>query len=775
MSFEQGGQIDWVGLTSTIVSVPVSILARLSQAGVDGYTLEMGKVFGRQFNIAESYRRAVEKQLARSEKFGISSNTFFFGTGISVIPRLLGATRGGVSFAGIVMALRATYDPHYTARVLSEMIKSVCPPDICIPSITQFESLSDELAATMVADEIANLVWGMELAVHAQFPDITLQSLKMVPSAHEMAATILSLTTLSPGQKVFIRATITGTAWIAAFADRVVGLRVSYQVRSKIVWESSVLHREGSEMHGSVIIQYTDRNREAPAPDIPSTELEILRDSYVSLNVFNVDPETQSQLGVPLSQGVRYLMDFRGLKSKNACDMALKSVARAVWNLKGSVLTWSGSPNIEHHSQTFEPKAQDLLHLCRLMYPESTIEMSDLTKPYGSPQQRQLDFNISGSSLCMFILSGFTDTASHATIADIHKEQDIGLLLIMLLLLYVRSTTEIRLDARRLHELTFHHTSINPPPMFGIRKAATRTQSKSTGDSIKHPVYIAYHTLLDEIFKLLHGPSHNPNVMNPTLAKFAWVAPVAVGTVGKYTVLASALDPCQDVGTAMTVLHGHGGIFMSGKTVNRLESLENATDMRKSFNARCRALRADIRITTPPGFLERYGRRAESSSVDLAQKMDGFPLKGGLDFEMTLFAAGKDLFTKIAWSITARDGIDMVVDAFISPHAIIFHQIERKSWQPGQFDSLPAPRVALRNIESYLLLPEKHNGYEKTVVMAQSSKAIELLAMCHERPGVIIRHTPDMNMEDSLKRLLASATGGSIIVVGYHCEATQDV
>jgi len=42
-SFQQSGQFDWVSLSRSVVQISVGTLARLSRAGVDAYTVQVGK------------------------------------------------------------------------------------------------------------------------------------------------------------------------------------------------------------------------------------------------------------------------------------------------------------------------------------------------------------------------------------------------------------------------------------------------------------------------------------------------------------------------------------------------------------------------------------------------------------------------------------------------------------------------------------------------------------------------------------------------------------
>lgn len=201
--------MDWVALAGKSISIPVNILSRYAQAGIQPYTVEFCQTIGRAFDrrISQEKLDACEKRLNRSKLIGLSCKFLYVGTGISVIPRQLAATRGGVAFAAFVTILRSGFGSSYCGRVLHELTTHLCPEDVSVPTNGQFEVLCEEIVANGVDRAfldiqhiISKLLWdgvtnnGNSSIHHG--PD--------TPHADDMAITILALLSVDRGKSLII-------------------------------------------------------------------------------------------------------------------------------------------------------------------------------------------------------------------------------------------------------------------------------------------------------------------------------------------------------------------------------------------------------------------------------------------------------------------------------------------------------------------------------------------------------------------------------------------
>lgn len=229
------------------VSVPLTLMSRLSQAGVDQYTLELVKFYGQFINLPSQHLEVVEKSLLQAKKFGFSANALFVGTGISLVPSLLVRTRGGIAFSAVTMALRASFEANYTARVLSEWLSFFeRPAELSLPSISQLQAVGNKVAACPIDPEIGHVIWGLEKLLEENIGINLLvvsprgaTSLNTAPPlAQDLARAIHILLTIRPNQNVVMRFKSSvgpSATWLAAYASKTVGLSVSLEIGNKIV------------------------------------------------------------------------------------------------------------------------------------------------------------------------------------------------------------------------------------------------------------------------------------------------------------------------------------------------------------------------------------------------------------------------------------------------------------------------------------------------------------------------------------------------------------
>jgi hypothetical protein len=246
------------------VSVPLTLMSRLSQAGVDQYTLELVKFYGQFMNLPSQHLEVVEKSLLQAKKFGFSANALFVGTGISLVPSLLARTRGGIAFAAVTMALRASFEANFAARVLSEWLSFFeRPAELSLPSVSQLQALGNEVAGCPIDPEIGHVIWGLEKLFAKNSGTTQVMPAKSViapPHAQDLASAIHTIITIRPGQNVVMRFKSSvgpSATWLAAFASKTVGLSVSLEIGNKIVWEQQEKYStaSGSRGHLRLVIE----------------------------------------------------------------------------------------------------------------------------------------------------------------------------------------------------------------------------------------------------------------------------------------------------------------------------------------------------------------------------------------------------------------------------------------------------------------------------------------------------------------------------------------
>ncbi len=68
-NFAQQGTVDWVALSHSSVQFSVAVLARLSKAGVDAFTLQFGKTICCGFALEPRAQELVAEAIHKAKKY----------------------------------------------------------------------------------------------------------------------------------------------------------------------------------------------------------------------------------------------------------------------------------------------------------------------------------------------------------------------------------------------------------------------------------------------------------------------------------------------------------------------------------------------------------------------------------------------------------------------------------------------------------------------------------------------------------------------------------
>ena len=127
-SFQQQGQFDWFLLAKATASWTVSIIARLSAAGVDPYTVLVAQNLCQLFKLALEGRRNMRKSLDALPSISSTGNMLWFGFGAKHVIRELSTTDQGMLCVALCAALSSCYHESIAAEVMTKSWRSVEPP-----------------------------------------------------------------------------------------------------------------------------------------------------------------------------------------------------------------------------------------------------------------------------------------------------------------------------------------------------------------------------------------------------------------------------------------------------------------------------------------------------------------------------------------------------------------------------------------------------------------------------------------------------------------------
>ena len=225
-SFPQQGSVDWVALSNSSVQFSVAVLARLSRAGIDAFTLQFGRAICYNFSLEPHAQERIYDAIVKLKKYGSYKDIIWFGFGIKDVVTDLADTEEGLTLVALCAALATTYDSMYAAMVIRELCVLCKAPQSFTPAIRQWKTLVDLCSGmfanaqfTLVANGFRRLISGHSNHLIARH----------TPTTHSaLAEAILMLAKVSKGN--LCNATFSGgidCAWLAAFAEWVLSLKVA--------------------------------------------------------------------------------------------------------------------------------------------------------------------------------------------------------------------------------------------------------------------------------------------------------------------------------------------------------------------------------------------------------------------------------------------------------------------------------------------------------------------------------------------------------------------
>ena len=138
---QQSGVIDWITLASRPITFTIGVLDRLSVAGVDAYTVQVGLIIADLFVVSRDTLKRIEHVFHGLKAFGSMGNVLWFGFGVNSLIRSLVPTRQEVILLSLCAALGEAHRAELAAEVLYETVKLCGAPNIKVPSIARWLAL----------------------------------------------------------------------------------------------------------------------------------------------------------------------------------------------------------------------------------------------------------------------------------------------------------------------------------------------------------------------------------------------------------------------------------------------------------------------------------------------------------------------------------------------------------------------------------------------------------------------------------------------------------
>lgn len=241
-TFQQQGSVDWVELSSRSVQFSVAVLARLSRAGIDPFTLQVGRAICTNFVLDPTAQARISDAILALKKFGSYGDIIWFGFGIKHVVTDLAETEEGLTLVALCAALSTTYDSLYGARVLRELCCLCKAPQFFSPAIRQWKLLVELCAGILSVGHFALVLDGFRRIVSSRRDQSKIETNRCPTTYSALAEAILALAQVT--NRTLASATFTGDldcVWLAAVAEWIFSLDV-------VVFSSAgeLLYRSGS-------------------------------------------------------------------------------------------------------------------------------------------------------------------------------------------------------------------------------------------------------------------------------------------------------------------------------------------------------------------------------------------------------------------------------------------------------------------------------------------------------------------------------------------------
>jgi len=218
----------------------------MSRAGVDAYTVQVGKALCWNLELSAKVQDNLVEEIKNLKCAKVCDNLLWFGFGIKQIVADLADTEQGLALMALCSALTTNYDVFYAAQILRQLCLQAKAPQNFIPSLQQWKALVRLCSGILMDSPFQLLLNGLQRLVRGSKPIIGQEAMEPASIAKGLSNLVL----LSKGS--IIRLSFSGgedCCWLAAFAKWVLSLDVAiYDAIGSLVYLSQDQRSEAPQV-----------------------------------------------------------------------------------------------------------------------------------------------------------------------------------------------------------------------------------------------------------------------------------------------------------------------------------------------------------------------------------------------------------------------------------------------------------------------------------------------------------------------------------------------
>ncbi|KAK6501392.1 hypothetical protein TWF481_009232 [Arthrobotrys musiformis] len=229
--FSNSGQVDWVTLAGSSVKFTVDVLARLSKAGIEAFTLAASYSVLGQFKLGNRAEIQVYDSVGKLRAFSSFNSALYFGFGVKHIVRSLADSAEGLSIVSICAILSDFYGTDFTGLILREFFKLLQPPAELTPTLAQWRNLAQTCAGALSHSSFKHHLSGIS---RLYYGDGSGQDPPLRGDVTQIAAALYELNKVASGQtdeSVFLGGV--DCALIAAIASWLLDLNIEIRTEDQ--------------------------------------------------------------------------------------------------------------------------------------------------------------------------------------------------------------------------------------------------------------------------------------------------------------------------------------------------------------------------------------------------------------------------------------------------------------------------------------------------------------------------------------------------------------
>lgn len=223
--FRQQGTTDWVALAKAPVQFSFEVLARYSKAGIDPLTVAAGQAACTVLQIPWKVRQQTLERLSKLPRVALYGNVAWFGFGLKHVLMDLVDRNGGFECLTLCGCLVESFSPYNGATILEQFCRLQGMSSAILPGTRNWQTLLESCAGIFAASKFSILIHGFACLMISS----SLYGMPVYEIAHAGAVAKALILLIQVSNKDLENITITDDidcAWLAAFAEFVLGLRI---------------------------------------------------------------------------------------------------------------------------------------------------------------------------------------------------------------------------------------------------------------------------------------------------------------------------------------------------------------------------------------------------------------------------------------------------------------------------------------------------------------------------------------------------------------------